>query len=289
LNDRFLRLFRLRNDGDLAGLEDFDDPRPTLVLTQPHLVEQFALEAQTFSPAFLVYTYGSYSSQNTGGIPRITEPLTRDHKMFDPTNNNNARVIVVSSYSTFAYRNGPQATLRFNREVRFRNEDGTYDEEAAKEYMFDYPTLMGKEPYRAPHHLDGLFSEVVLDEAQNTKGLLFEPRCLFLTTVSFCRCTDSCSAASASQLLETHKNLENGMGRVLGICSQGTLSALGHRFPRAERPLWPLPLAVLLLFLVGIDDCCRGRFPRAERYPSFPSRLIPSLIVLFSFLCRFPL
>ena len=142
-----------------------------LVITQPHLIVQLARELRELSDLFSVYLYGAPAQH---GVRQIKENLTRDHPLFDHANEMNSQAIVVTSYQTFATRHGPQANLKYVTKTT------TISQKAATR-TFKYSKLVNpaNPEWRAPHDLDGLFEQGILDEAQNSKGTCADTHSFF--------------------------------------------------------------------------------------------------------------
>ena len=101
-----------------------DRPRaqPILILLPPVILSQWIAEINAVVPGqFKIYLY--YGDRRTNreaavpGMEVIDGLLTKRHPIFDGQEQN-ARVIVISTYSTFAERNGPKAQKAWRRNKR---------------------------------------------------------------------------------------------------------------------------------------------------------------------------
>ncbi|CBX99413.1 predicted protein [Plenodomus lingam JN3] len=164
INRRKLDLLTMMQAGDIEALESYPAPKPHLMLTQPHLVTQMASALANFSSMFKVFIYGARSNSDPAGITRIVERLTRDSPFFNPKNELNSQVFIVCAYPTFHVRHGPAAVTRY-----LRGSGST--KQKAHMNRFELVRRKGDSEWRPDFELDELFSEICLDEAQNTKGM----------------------------------------------------------------------------------------------------------------------
>jgi hypothetical protein len=135
-----------------------------MAITQPHLVSQIARSFAKYSDLFHVYIYGGGNNDLPSGVNRISEKLTRDHALFDQTNEHNSQVIIVTSYPTLSARHGPPANKKYMTETR------RFSVLRADNLKFQLMRDSKFADWRAPHDLDQLFDDLFLDEAQNSKG-----------------------------------------------------------------------------------------------------------------------
>jgi hypothetical protein len=116
-----------------------------------------------YSPLLRVYTYGARSHSDPIGVQRIVERLSRDSAIFDPNNEWISQCIIVAGYPVFHTRHGPSATKRYLKEA------GRSEKQASKRKS-KVVRMKADSNWRPPYEMDGLFGEICLDEAQNTKG-----------------------------------------------------------------------------------------------------------------------
>lgn len=93
---------RERGEGRRRGKD------PTLVVTMPHLVDQFASELMNIAGSSLtVIIYrGDYSDSRHRGI---SPALTKSHAIFDIGKEDNAAVVIVTTLRVLNSRHGPAA------------------------------------------------------------------------------------------------------------------------------------------------------------------------------------
>ncbi|OSS43855.1 hypothetical protein B5807_11599 [Epicoccum nigrum] len=111
-NNRKFDLQDMYTSNNVEGLAAYPKPRPTLVVTQPHLLLQLAKSFALYSDTFHVYIYGGNSTDLPPNVTRVNEKLTRDHEFFDEENEHNCQVIIVTSYPTLSSRHGPAANKK---------------------------------------------------------------------------------------------------------------------------------------------------------------------------------
>ena len=157
-------LQKLFNTGDVQGLAVYPPPRPIIVITQPFLLYQTAEAFARVSPYFEIYQYGG-GSETPAGVQRISDNLTRSHPLFDHSIERNSHRIICVSYQTFASKHGPNRRKSWLMKQMKKKPDEAESEKWSKH------TYDGDEDWFPPFDLEGLFDEVILDEAQNTKGM----------------------------------------------------------------------------------------------------------------------
>jgi hypothetical protein len=170
-NTRKTDLQKLADAKDYEALAKFPPPRPTLFLTQPHLQQQSANDFANFSPLFKVYIYsgnGDKEQSVLSGPRRLRNELTRKSGLFNPSEETNSAVIIVSSYQTWATRHGPHANRAW---LKKQFPDMSPADVNTK--MFEEASTIDKETGDttiAPHNLEGMFENVLCDEGHVVKG-----------------------------------------------------------------------------------------------------------------------
>ena len=98
--------------------DKFGPPKPTIYVTLPNLVPQVAAELRQNVPGLQVFTY--HGTKSTG---KHLFTLDRNNAIFDDTNEDNASVIVISSYGMLRARHGPMKQKDWRKQKLMR-EDG---------------------------------------------------------------------------------------------------------------------------------------------------------------------
>lgn len=134
--------------------------KPTLLLVPPVLINQWIGEIKRIAPKqFRIYLYygdGRKGRETMAGVQSISDVLDPKHPIFSGMEQN-ARTIVVSSYHTFADRNGPKAQKIWRRKHSRMPE---WDAEARKLELDN----------RWPKGIAGCFGLLVADECHFLKS-----------------------------------------------------------------------------------------------------------------------
>jgi hypothetical protein len=129
-------------------------------------MHQTAAAVKALAPdVFNVYIYGSVGHKVPSGVNVITEDLTRSHGLFDQRNELNSQAIIITSYHVLGSRHGP------NKNRAYLKKNSVKQSKAVKR-KFTKLTDPADPEWNAPHDLSGLIDEMILDEAQNSKGML---------------------------------------------------------------------------------------------------------------------
>lgn len=133
--------------------------KPTLIITLPACLDQFAREiAEVSGSYFRVLKYKGTYTQHVENP--IKGRLTPDHSIFDPDSDVTAKTIVITTARTLAHRHGPSA-LRDSRLAT-----GVWTE-AAAQGAYDRQAERGT----WIHDLRGKFGYVIVDEAHTVKNV----------------------------------------------------------------------------------------------------------------------
>lgn len=145
-------------------------PKPTLIVLPKHLIGQWQKAIEKVAPEkFIIFVYyGDYRARPKGSERIVGSLLKKDYPFFAQNNEDFARTLVLTSYTTFAERHGPKKQQRWRTNVLKWSEDT-----AKLDLKILDPTW--------PQNLTGLFAKVVLDEAHNTKNTLTD----VATTISW--------------------------------------------------------------------------------------------------------
>jgi SNF2 family DNA or RNA helicase len=139
-------------------LDAVGQPKPYLVVVPSSLLMQWIEELQKFTRTFRLYLYhGDYRAKGAGGpkLKRIAQKLTKGHAIFKPREEN-ANIIVLTSYQTFSVRHGPAALFTWRRKSGMSA--------SGAKALADIPDPKWE------LSLDGCFRMVVLDEAHLAKN-----------------------------------------------------------------------------------------------------------------------
>ena len=132
--------------------------KPTLILMPRKLIDQWMMQLELIAPGFFnIYKYYGDARRHYPivGEKMVQGRLTREHEIFN-SNVNTASTIVVSSYSTFTERHGP------NTQKKWRVNKSRWSRTASDNEIDNLDP-------RWPDRLDHLFGYVVLDEAHIIK------------------------------------------------------------------------------------------------------------------------
>jgi SNF2 family DNA or RNA helicase len=113
-----IRNGRRHHDDDSEPIYPFVIPeepapaKPLLLIVLPDLIPQWRSEIKSLAPIFdpIIY-HGDKRNSSVGSTiaSKLDGELTQDHRIFDPTVEDNARTIVVTSLPTLLARHGPKA------------------------------------------------------------------------------------------------------------------------------------------------------------------------------------
>jgi hypothetical protein len=154
-----------RNDRTSLGLE-VSAPRPTVLLVPKSLIHSWKRKIQSFTDRFkIIIYYGPTRKRGEEAVEYVGQ-LTKSSPVFDKTNEENARTVIISTVATWAARHGPrkQREWKINecmREAGMKKSEATKFVDGRQEH---YELLQ-----ECVYNLKGLIERLIIDEGHELR------------------------------------------------------------------------------------------------------------------------